>query len=93
MVSTANSGAVVTFAPTHFRVSDATGGAGGAIVVNGDEIDFFNVPNCGLVLPAGVGRYRWSLKGTTLHFAPLNTDPCPVRLDHFANQDFAKTGG
>ncbi|MEO8572009.1 MAG: hypothetical protein ABI553_09970 [Chloroflexota bacterium] len=83
----------MTFTANGFRVADATGGGSGSIVVNGNEIDFFNVKACGLFLPEGVGRYEWGLQGTTLHFAPLNSDPCPVRHDHFANQDFTKTGG
>ncbi|MEP6638567.1 MAG: hypothetical protein ABJC39_04390 [Chloroflexota bacterium] len=93
VVSTANSGAVVTFTSNNFRVADSSGGANGSIVVNGNEIDFFNVKSCGLFLPSGVGRYEWGLQGTTLHFTPLNSDPCPVRDDHFANQDFTKSGG
>ncbi len=93
VVSTANSGAVVTFTANNFRVTDSLGGANGSIVVNGNEIDFFNVKACGLFLPEGVGRYEWGLQGTTLHFSPLNSDPCPVRHDHFADQDFTKSGG
>lgn len=93
VISTAGSGAVVTFTANGFHVTDSLLGAFGAIVVNGNEIDFFNVKACGLYLPEGVGRYKWSLQGTTLHFTPLNEDPCPVRGDHFANQDFTKVGG
>jgi len=83
----------VTFTATSFRVVDKFGGGGGDIVVNGDEIDFFNVPECGLFLPKGVGRYQWSLQGATLQLAPLNSDPCPVRPTHFSNQSYTKSGG
>lgn len=93
VVSTADSGAVVTFSADGFRVADKLGGGIGDVVVNGDEIDFFNVQACGLFLPEGVGRYRWTLHGATLHFAPLNSDPCPVRHAHFADQDFTRSGG
>ncbi len=90
VVTADGSSAVVTFAANRFRVADRLGGGHGEIVVNGNEIDFFNVQECGLFLPEGVGRYRWILRGTTLHFVPLNKDPCPVRDDHFADQDFTK---
>jgi hypothetical protein len=90
VVSTADEAAAVTFSTNGFRVRDKLGGGNGDIVVNGNEIDFFNVPQCGLVLPEGVGRYQWTLRSATLHFAPLNNDPCPVRHDHFADQDFTR---
>jgi hypothetical protein len=41
----------------------------GNVVVNNNEIDFFNGP-C-----SGVGRYRWTVKGGLLHFT-LISDPC-----------------
>lgn len=90
---TADEAAVVTIDANVFSVSDKLGGASGEIVVNGHEIDFFNVPQCHLFLPKGVGRYRWQLHGATLHFTPLNSDPCPVRHAHFANQNFTKNRG
>jgi hypothetical protein len=52
-------------------------GGGGDAVVNGAEIDFFNGEACSLQLPAGVGRYTWTLTGGVLHFTPMNQDPCP----------------
>jgi hypothetical protein len=82
----------VTLTADTFQVQDAMGGANGSIVVNGDEIDFFNAARCGLSLPDGVGRYRWSLKNGTLHFTPIAKDPCSTRDFHFADQDFAKGG-
>jgi hypothetical protein len=93
VASNADDEAVVTFTTTSFRVADKLGGGNGDIVVNGNEIDFFNVGQCGLLLPEGVGRYQWGLRGATLHFAPLNSDPCPVRHDHFANQNFIRNEG
>ncbi len=90
---TADAAVVVSFTADGFRVADNLGGGHGELVVNGDEIDLFNVRECGLTLPEGVGRYRWSLMGSTLSFTPLNTDPCPVRGKHFAHQDFIKSSG
>jgi hypothetical protein len=55
--------------------------ANGNVVVNGDEIDFFNGDQCGMPLPGGVGRYRWTLSGELLLFATLNDDPCGRRED------------
>ena len=65
----------------------------GDIVVNGNEIDFFNGDGCGLVLPDGVGRYNWSLQSSVLHFMPLNQDPCGMRSGHLAGQSYTKTSG
>lgn len=48
----------------------------GDVVVNQREIDFFNGALCGLQLPDGVGRYKWTLTGGVLHLA-LISDPCP----------------
>jgi hypothetical protein len=93
VISNPDDAAVATFTANSFRVVDTLAGGNGEIVVNGNEIDFFNVRQCGLVFPKGVGRYQWRLQGAKLHFAPLNSDPCPVRHWHFANQDFTRTGG
>ena len=62
----------------------------GDLVVNGTEIDFYNGDGCGLTLPDGVGRYRWSLQGATLSFTPLAQDPCGMRSTHLSNQIYAK---
>jgi hypothetical protein len=62
----------------------------GDLVVNGTEIDFYNGDGCGLALPDGVGRYRWSLQGAALSFAPLAQDPCGMRSTHLSNQIYAK---
>jgi hypothetical protein len=53
--------------------------ASGNVVVNNNEIDFFNEVNtegtsmCDV--PGGVGRYKWSLAGGVLHFT-LISEPC-----------------
>jgi hypothetical protein len=48
----------------------------GDVVVNNNEIDFFNGVLCGRQLPDGVGRYRWALTGGLLYLT-LISDPCP----------------
>jgi len=50
--------------------------AAGNVVVNSDEIDFFNGGNCGLQLPDGVGRYKWTITGGVLQMTLLDQDPC-----------------
>lgn len=57
----------------------------GNVVVDKNEIDFFNGGNCGLQLPDGVGRYKWTLAGGGLKLTRLNKDPCG-RDSVFANQ-------
>lgn len=64
--------------------------ASGKIVVNGDEIDFFHGDACGVPLPGGVGRYRWTLRGSSLHFTRLNEDPCG-RVDILAGATWTRT--
>jgi hypothetical protein len=70
----------------------------GAVVVNNTEIDFFSEtsgqPLCHLQLPDGVGRYKWTLTGTVLHFAPLTVtgyfgDPCGRLV--LADQSYVRT--
>jgi len=63
--------------------------AGGNVVVNGDEIAFFNAPLCGLRLPEGIGRYRWTIGGGELRFEPLNIDPCG-REDNLRTRKYTK---
>jgi hypothetical protein len=76
----------------HLTVTDA-GGKGqyagsGNVVVNNNEIDFFNGAICGLQLPDGVGRYTWTLKGAILHFT-LISDPCS-RYEVLAYQGYGQ---
>ncbi|HET9671815.1 MAG TPA: hypothetical protein VFQ40_03080 [Actinomycetota bacterium] len=52
--------------------------------VDGDEVRFFNDPNCS----GTTGEYRWGLRGRTLSFVGVR-DPCPFgdgpdALDHRA---------
>jgi hypothetical protein len=67
-------------ATTYSEAYSAKGGrqeAGqGDVVVNNNEIDFFNGVLCGRHLPDGVGRYRWALTGGVLYLT-LISDPCP----------------
>ena len=70
----------LTFTATTFRESfTAIGGSQdvgvGNVVVNNSEIDFFNDPGCGNLLPDNVGRYTWALTGGVLAFT-LISDPC-----------------
>jgi hypothetical protein len=62
----------------------------GDVVVNGSEMDFFNDSGCGIPLPAGLGRYTWTLSGNVLHFTSLNQDPCD-RFGWLANRSFYRT--
>lgn len=52
------------------------GAVHGDLVVNGDEIDFYNSDYCHLRLPDGVGRYRWSITADLLTLTLLAPDPC-----------------
>jgi hypothetical protein len=61
----------------------------GNVVVNGNEIDFFNGALCYLQLPDGVGRYRWTLKSGVLRLT-LISDPCN-RAPYMANQSWRHT--
>jgi hypothetical protein len=58
--------------------------ARGELVVRGTEIYFYNGSMCGIPLPGGVGRYRWSISGGLLHFTPLAPDPCTDRPQELA---------
>lgn len=75
---------ILTAGAFTIRADGAVGG--GNLVVNGDEIDFFNSGPC----PAPVGRYQWTLKAGTLHFTPLNSDPCG-RQEFLADQSYTKS--
>jgi hypothetical protein len=64
--------------------------AEGSVVVNGDEIDFFNGDQCGIGLPGGIGRYRWTVTGGDLALSPLNEDPCG-RSEDLADIQYHRT--
>lgn len=66
--------------------------AQGDIVVNGDEIAFFNSAVCGLMLPEGVGRYRWRVRDKMLHLKPIGKDPCGGRITVFADATYERIG-
>jgi hypothetical protein len=56
-------------------IGGTTDAGQGDVVVNSNEIDFFNGRLCAIPLPGGIGRYTWTLTGGTLHFT-LISDPC-----------------
>jgi hypothetical protein len=65
----------------------------GDVVVNNNEIDFFNGVYCevnqGLYLPDGVGRYTWKVTGGLLYLT-LISDPC-TRSHFFSYQGWSRT--
>lgn len=61
----------------------------GDVVVNNQEIDFFNGALCGLALPDGVGRYTWSIAGGVLRLN-LISDPCS-RSEIYTAQSWSRT--
>ena len=54
----------------------AFGQSNGNVVVNGNEILFFNGSGCGMPLPSGIGWYSWTLSDREVHFVALARDPC-----------------
>ena len=82
----------VNLSSNEYRVvqTDPANHAEGEVVVNGDEIDFFNGSGCGLALPDGIGRYRWTLQGSgSVHFTALNHDRCG-RVDILENATWTR---
>lgn len=65
-------------------------GGGGDVLVNGNEMDFFNGEQCGEPLPGGIGRYGWRVSNGTLSFKSLNYDSCP-RQPFLANQSYDRS--
>jgi hypothetical protein len=85
----------LTFTSTTYNwTTNITGytSGGGDVVVNGTEMDFFNGQACSLSPPQGIGRYRWTLSGSVLHFTSLNHDVCP-RAAFLANQTYSRASG
>lgn len=80
-------------ATTYHQAYTASGGeqaAGqGNVVVNHNEIDFFNGVICGLKLPDGVGRYTWTITAGVLYFT-LISDPC-TRWEVYTRQGWSRT--
>jgi hypothetical protein len=66
--------------------------AHGDLVVNGEKVAFFNAQICGLALPDGVGRYRWTVKGSRLRFTPVDDDPCGGRAAILADETYERVG-
>jgi hypothetical protein len=61
----------------------------GDVVVNNNEIDFFNGVYCGIPLPGGIGRYTWKLTGGLLYLTNIS-DPC-TRAHFFSYQGWSRT--
>lgn len=65
---------------TSYTISRVTAGfpatGNGRVEVDGDEIVFSRSNRC-----AGDGRYRWSIEGDVLRFAPIASDPCARPFD------------
>src|ERR1017187_9586082 len=51
----------------------------GNVVVNSNEMDFYNSDYCGLQLPAGLGRFTWRVTVGVLYFT-LISDTCSRAL-------------
>jgi hypothetical protein len=67
----------------------------GDLVVNGSEIAFFNENLCIRgTSGAGsrVGRYAWTLKGRTLHFDLVGSEPCGDRTGIFEDATYKRLG-
>jgi hypothetical protein len=83
----------LTLTPTTYEwTTNVAGfsGGGGDVLVNGNEMDFFNGDQCGEPLPGGIGRYGWTLSNGTLRFKSLNYDSCP-RQPFLANQIYDRS--
>lgn len=78
---------------TEGRYAVSAGGRStqGGLVVDGDEIAFFNSNVCPLELPEGVGRYRWRITDDKLRLKLLGKDPCSGR-ERWVNSAFEREG-
>ncbi len=83
-------GLLFVISDRHYRIPTRL--ANGDLVVNGDEILFFNAAICGLTLPEGIGRYRWSVDGDTLRFELVGKEPCGGRSDILASSVYRRIG-
>ena len=83
-------GLLFVISDRHYRVPARL--AHGDLAVDGDEILFFNATICGLTLPQGIGRYRWTVKGNRLRFDPIEEDPCGGRSDILDGTAYERVG-
>jgi hypothetical protein len=67
-------GLLFVISDNHYRVPMRL--AYGDLVVDGDEILFYNAAICGLTLPDGIGRYRWAVDHDALRFELVGKEPC-----------------
>jgi len=63
----------------------------GNVVVNANEIVFFNGTGCNMPLPSGLGRYSWTRSGSSLHLVRI-ADPCP-RAELLSDSTWSRTKG
>jgi hypothetical protein len=87
----------LTLTATTYRMRSPDSSSVAGVVVNNDEIDFFNDDYGGCSkLPGGVGRYKWTVTGAVLNLT-LISDPCVTgpsvesRVAFMANQSFYRT--
>ena len=83
--------------PLHLYLREnsySTGDAHGNIVVDGDEVSFFN--SNGASCPADplpdAGRYKWRVSGEKLRLRAMGEDPCGGRADLLAHRTFVRAG-
>jgi hypothetical protein len=83
--------AATTYQQSYVATGGKTASGQGDVVVNNDEIDFFNGVLCGLKLPDGVGRYTWRVTAGVLYFT-LISDPCDRKTFYTGwNRGFTRT--
>jgi hypothetical protein len=78
----------LTLSENAYQIRRGGDRAVGAIAVHGDQIEFSQSSLC-----VGAGTYRWSLKGNSLLFTPVNSDPCPGRSEVLEGQAYSKGDG
>jgi hypothetical protein len=69
---------VLTFSATAFSFGQNSGE--GSLVVNGSEIDLVADTGCPGPLAETIGRYTWTLTGTSLSFVLLDDPSCAGRV-------------
>jgi hypothetical protein len=65
-------------------------GSGGTVEAEGDVLTF--TARCGGVHLEGVGRYRWTLEGDTLHLDMIGNDECGGRRSTLDDATYERTG-